>query len=41
MSEFIYLFLLRDKREKEGTSLAVQWLRLRATNAGDLGLIPG
>ncbi|TEA31246.1 hypothetical protein DBR06_SOUSAS18710025, partial [Sousa chinensis] len=24
-----------------GTSLAVQWLRLRAPNAGDPGLIPG
>ena len=25
----------------EGTSLAVQWLRLRASNAGGAGLIPG
>ena len=24
-----------------GTSLVVQWLRLRAPNAGDLGSIPG
>ena len=24
-----------------GTSLVVQWLRLRAPNAGGLGLIPG
>ena len=24
-----------------GTSLAVQWLRLQAPNAGDTGLIPG
>ena len=24
-----------------GTSLVVQWLRLCAPNAGDLGLIPG
>ena len=24
-----------------GTSLEVQWLRLRASNAGDAGLIPG
>ena len=24
-----------------GTSLVAQWLRLRAPNAGDLGLIPG
>ena len=25
----------------QGTSLAVQWLRLCASNAGDMGLIPG
>ena len=24
-----------------GTSLAVQWLRLRASHAGGMGLIPG
>ena len=26
---------------KSGTSLAVQWLRLHASNAGDMGFIPG
>ena len=26
---------------KSGTSLVVQWLRLRASNAGGLGSIPG
>ena len=26
---------------KEGTSLAVQWLRLRASTAGSMSLIPG
>ena len=31
----------RRKKKGEGTSLAVQWLRLHAPNAGDLGLIPG
>ena len=25
----------------QGTSLTVQWLRLDASNAGDVGLIPG
>ena len=29
------------KSEQIGTSLVVQWLRLCAPNAGDLGLIPG
>ena len=29
------------QQAKEGTSLAVQWLRLLTPNAGDLGSIPG
>ena len=29
------------KRERKGTSLGVQWLGLRAPNAGGLGSIPG
>ena len=29
------------KVRPEGTSLLVQWLRLSASNAGGLGLIPG
>ena len=28
-------------RDKRGTSLTAQWLRLQAFNAGGLGLIPG
>ena len=28
-------------RNPKGTSLVVQWLRHRAPNAGDMGLIPG
>ena len=30
-----------SKRKYKGTSLAVQWLRLRVFNAGGEGLIPG
>ena len=30
-----------EKRERQGTSLVVQWLRPRAPNAGGPGLIPG
>ena len=29
------------KKKEDGTSLVAQWLRLRAPNAGVLGLIPG
>ena len=29
------------KKEKNGTSLVVQWLRLCASNAGGMGSIPG
>ena len=29
------------KVQEQGTSLVVQWLRLRALNAGDTSLIPG
>ena len=29
------------KNENPRTSLVAQWLRLRALNEGDLGLIPG
>ena len=31
----------KEKRERQGTSLGVQWLRPRAPNAGGPGLIPG
>ena len=30
-----------QKQDLFGTSLVVQWLRLHATNAGGVGLIPG
>ena len=33
--------LLALRREGEGTSLVVQWLRLHTPNAGGLGSIPG
>ena len=29
------------QKEETGTSLAVQWLRLYASNVGSAGLIPG
>ena len=29
------------RNNRRGTSLAVQWLRLRAPNAGGMGWIPG
>ena len=29
------------QKESDGTSLAVQWLRLHAFTAGDVGSIPG
>ena len=32
---------MKFKEVKEGTSLVVQWLRLRDPNAGGLGSIPG
>ena len=31
----------KQKKASSGTSLAVQWLRLCASSAGDVGLIPG
>lgn len=31
----------REEQRYTGTSLVVQWLRLRAPSAGGLGLIPG
>ena len=31
---------LREKINRGGTSLVVQWLKLRAPNAGGLGFIP-
>ena len=41
--EFCMLNNLQDilLNKKSGTSLVVQWLRLRAPNAGGLGSIPG
>ena len=35
---YLYIFLI--KKSYVGASLVVQWLRLRAPNAGGLGLIP-
>ena len=35
------LFLIKKKKDPSGTSLAVQWLRLRAANAGGMDSIPG
>ena len=32
---------LKKKKLKNGTSLAVQWLRLQASTAGGVGSIPG
>jgi hypothetical protein len=32
---------LTSKNGQKGTSQVVQWLKLRATNAGDTGSIPG
>ena len=36
-----YLFRLNELIEVKGTSLVVQWLRLCASNAGGMSLIPG
>ena len=33
--------LLINKNKEKGTSLVVQWLRLRPSTAGDWGSIPG
>ena len=33
--------LLRNKKQKRATSLAVQWLSHCASSAGGMGLIPG
>ena len=33
--------ILQLKKEKKGTSLVVQWLRLRIPNSGGPGSIPG
>ena len=30
-----------DDKKQQKNSLVVQWLRLHASNAGDVGLIPG
>ena len=35
------VFYKPQEKEEPGTSLVVQWIRLRAPNAGGLGLIPG
>ena len=32
---------INHQRVKTGTSLVVQWLGLHASNAGDMGSIPG
>ena len=36
-----FFYMQRFKKVIKGTSLVVQWLRLRAPNAGGLGSIPG
>ena len=36
-----HLFCLKVKKQQQGSSLMVQWLRLSAPNAEDLGSIPG
>ena len=41
MLTILFLKTNKQKKKKPGTSLVVQWLRLHAPNAGDLGLIPG
>ena len=33
--------ILISLKKEEGTSPVVQWLRLHASTAGDMGLIPG
>ena len=33
--------MCKNKKDKRVTSLKVQWLRLHASNAGDVGSIPG
>ena len=38
---FVFLLFPRALKSGPGTSLAVQWLRLYASNAGDAGSIPG
>ena len=37
----INLSFFKLKKNKMGTSLAVQWLRLQASPAGGFGLMPG
>ena len=32
---------LKRKNKRKGTFLTVEWLRLHASNAGGVGLIPG
>ena len=39
--ESVCKIFLNSKNTTWGPSLVVQWLRLSATNAGGLGLIPG
>ena len=42
MKRLVYLTIMEGQRgARHGTSLVVLWLRLRAPNAGDPGLIPG
>ena len=38
---YLFFFHLIYIKNLSGTSLAVQWLRLRASNSGHTGLIPG
>ena len=41
-SLLLYMFKnVHNKKLNEGTSLAVQWLRLHASTAGGMGLTPG
>ena len=41
MGEMVNLMRLLTPIKSIGTSLVVQWFRLHASNAGDMGLIPG
>ena len=41
LSMYILTIMLKKKKKIHGTSLAVQWLRLCAPNAGGTGSIPG
>ena len=41
MGEMVNLMMFLTPIKSIGTSLVVQWFRLHASKAGDMGLIPG